>query len=151
MLREVLPIVDVAAGVAEASPSVGYPSPGLMSKHYAPRAPLTLYSGDPEAALDALLEQARLAVTEGRRVGAIVPHDDAARLRDLPIVLADVGAHRDPEAMAQRLYAALRELDAARVDLILACDTFGDEGIGRAIRDRLRRAASAHVIVEPRS
>lgn len=153
MLRDVLPIVRMLGVPGEdlqVGPAGPHRSPGLMSRHYAPRAPLTLIGGDPEAALDALLEQARLAIAEGRRVGAIVPREDVARFRGLPVTIADWGARRDAGAMASRLYAALRELDAAGVDSILVRDVVADEGLGRAIRDRLRRAASAHVTVGPR-
>jgi L-threonylcarbamoyladenylate synthase len=45
------------------------------------------------------------------------------------------------ETAAARLFAALRRLDAAGLDLILAepCD---EAGIGHAIMDRLRRASA---------
>lgn len=173
MLREILPTVRIAgtddvpradggrAGLtvsgradlqAGLAGNVGARrSPGQMAKHYAPRAPLTLFSGDPEGALDALVGQARLDVAEGRRVGVIVPGAEAGRFAGLPVTIAESGAPGDPAAMAARLYAALRELDAAGVEVILVRDADGDEGLGRAIRDRLRRAASAHVTVEPHS
>ena len=42
---------------------------------------------------------------------------------------------------AQRLFGALREMDALDIDLILA-ETVPDNNIGRAINDRLKRAAA---------
>ncbi|MCB0785617.1 MAG: hypothetical protein KDC02_15610, partial [Flavobacteriales bacterium] len=42
---------------------------------------------------------------------------------------------------ARNLFAALRELDASDVELILA-EPVPEEGLGRAINDRLRRAAA---------
>jgi len=47
----------------------------------------------------------------------------------------------DPVEAAQRLFAALRRLDAAGVDLIVA-ELAPEEGLGRAINDRLRRAST---------
>jgi L-threonylcarbamoyladenylate synthase len=44
------------------------------------------------------------------------------------------------EEAAARLFSAMREMDAADVDVIVA-ERFPDEGIGRAINDRLERAA----------
>jgi hypothetical protein len=46
------------------------------------------------------------------------------------------------ERIAARLYAALRELDAQQVDVILARDPAGEDDLARAIRDRLQRAAA---------
>jgi len=42
---------------------------------------------------------------------------------------------------AQKLFSALRELDAIDIDIILT-ELVPDNGLGRAINDRLRRAAS---------
>jgi L-threonylcarbamoyladenylate synthase len=50
------------------------------------------------------------------------------------------GSWSAPEELAQRLYAGLRELDAAGCTVIL-CPLPAAEGIGAAIRDRLRKAA----------
>jgi sirohydrochlorin ferrochelatase len=44
------------------------------------------------------------------------------------------------------LYGALRELDAAGVELILARQFPSDAGLGRAVRDRLRRAAAGRIV-----
>jgi L-threonylcarbamoyladenylate synthase len=41
---------------------------------------------------------------------------------------------------AQHLFSAMRYLDNSEVDLILA-EVFPNEGLGRAINDRLQRAA----------
>jgi hypothetical protein len=56
-----------------------------------------------------------------------------------------VGSETRPEVVAARLYAALRELDAAGVELILARQFPSDDGLGRAVRDRLSRAAAGRV------
>ena len=45
------------------------------------------------------------------------------------------------EEAAQHLFAALRELDKTDVNLILA-ELVPESGLGRAINDRLRRAAA---------
>jgi L-threonylcarbamoyladenylate synthase len=119
MLREVLPGVRHAAATARPGDQA-MPAPGMLSKHYAPRAPLTLYRGDRARATSAIEADARAAAAAGQRVG-ILEADDTT---------------------AARLYAALRELDERGVDVILACDLADDTGISRAVRDRLRRAAA---------
>jgi L-threonylcarbamoyladenylate synthase len=50
------------------------------------------------------------------------------------------GNWSEPEGMAQRLFAGLRQLDAAGCSVIL-CPMPPDDGIGGAIRDRLRKAS----------
>jgi L-threonylcarbamoyladenylate synthase len=42
---------------------------------------------------------------------------------------------------ACHLFAALRKMDKANVDIILT-EIFPEEGLGRAINDRLKRASS---------
>ncbi|HEX7836712.1 MAG TPA: Sua5 family C-terminal domain-containing protein, partial [Kofleriaceae bacterium] len=46
----------------------------------------------------------------------------------------------DPAGMARALYAALRELDAAGIDVVIAALPPA-AGLGEAVGDRLRRAA----------
>jgi L-threonylcarbamoyladenylate synthase len=46
----------------------------------------------------------------------------------------------DQEQLARRLFAGLRELDAAGATVIV-CPLPKEEGLGVAIRDRLRKAA----------
>ena len=131
-------------------PSAGgaMPSPGLLSRHYAPRTPLTLYEGEPAAALGALRAALRAARAAGRRIGALATREQADALRDEGAVIAELGSQGEPEQVAARLYAALRELDAAQLDTIVALDLPHQEGLWRALRDRLRRAA-AHVVSTP--
>ena len=68
-------------------------------------------------------------------------------MRDLPVVIAALGSEDDAEATAARLYAALRELDSVQVDVILARDIGRDEGLWRAVRDRLHRAATRVIAI----
>jgi L-threonylcarbamoyladenylate synthase len=141
-LQSVLPSVAIASARAPGAPMR---SPGLLSTHYAPRAPMTLYQGDAAATRDALADAVRRGIAAGRRVGVIVSAGDLRMLSGLPVFVAEVGPDENAEAMAARLYGALRELDAAEVDLIVAREPPREEGLWRALRDRLRRAA-AHVV-----
>jgi L-threonylcarbamoyladenylate synthase len=142
-LRPVLPGVTPAT----ASPAAGgaMPSPGLLSRHYAPRTPLTLYEGDRAAVRQAVLVAARDAIAAGRRVGVLATDEERRIVGELPVVIAQLGSERDPRHIGARLYAALRELDAAELDVILAPDLPRTDGLWDALRDRLHRAA-AHVV-----
>jgi L-threonylcarbamoyladenylate synthase len=137
-LRTIVPgVVSRAPAAADGA----MPSPGLLVRHYAPRTPMSLYEGDPAATRERLRRAVRDAVAAGRRVGVLATREQAEGLRDLPVVVAELGSERDVEQVAGRLYAALRELDAAQLDDIVALDFPHEEGLWRALRDRLRRAA----------
>ncbi|HKT37668.1 MAG TPA: Sua5 family C-terminal domain-containing protein, partial [Ktedonobacterales bacterium] len=80
----------------------------------------------------------------GERVGALAADEEAATLESAGAHVARLGPADDLAAISRRLYAALRELDAARLDVLLA-HSFGREGLGLAIEDRLRRAAGGRL------
>jgi L-threonylcarbamoyladenylate synthase len=131
------------------APGEGKPmaSPGLLSKHYAPQAPLTLYQGEPAVVRRALIAAARDAIAAGQKVGILATAENAPMLSGVPVVIAELGSEHDVETIAAGLYAAMRQLDAAQVDIILMHDISRDEGLWRAVRDRLHRAAARIVAV----
>ncbi len=85
MLREVLGRVDILprAAARESKPDAVLPSPGLMEKHYSPRAELTLFEGRTDAALSALVNAAREQLSRGRVVGIIAAEEDRDELAAL--------------------------------------------------------------------
>lgn len=112
------------------------PSPGVGLRHYAPRARLILVEGElPELAV-------RLAATAERltteRVGLMRPTELTATPAGAEVF--EWGRWADPEELARRLYAGLRWLDGRGCEVIL-CPVPAAEGVGAAIRDRLRKAA----------
>ena len=123
-------------------PSAARRSPGLMSKHYAPLAPMTVYEGDAEAALSAMARDARALVGGGKTVAVLAFAEDVARLVDLPVRLVHLGNERDTANVAARLYAALRECDDLGADAVLARTVTTQHALSAAVRDRLHRAAT---------
>jgi L-threonylcarbamoyladenylate synthase len=72
-----------------------------------------------------------------RKVGVMLPHGwDASRA---PFVYP-WGPWGDGEVLARRLFSGLRELDEAGASVIV-CPIPEMDGIGEAIRDRLKKAA----------
>jgi L-threonylcarbamoyladenylate synthase len=148
MLREVLGHVGVR-DTNEAPPNGPLPSPGLLERHSSPRAPLTLYEG-PDA-LRSLFRDATAAVAAGQRVGLMLASGDldGALFSIAPearqnVMVRELGP--DLSEVARTLYAALRDLDNARVDVILARAFSTADGLGLAIADRMRRAAAGRVV-----
>ena len=150
-LRQVAP--EVVAIEAVAGEGEAQLAPGQLLRHYAPAARLTVYDGTPAAAEARVLREVRQATGAGRRYGLLAPQESlmalapsiAAAASHGRVVTASLGPRRDPEAAARVLFARLRELDDAGVDEIAAIRTAG-EGLGAAVRDRLRRAAEGRVV-----
>jgi L-threonylcarbamoyladenylate synthase len=124
-------------------------SPGLMSVHYAPRTPLVLIVGEPMAAQQRLQSEVEAALAAGQAVGVLLLEDD---IDSLPqgITREIVGAWSDPTTSAARLFEAIRSLDADNLDVLFARDLADVSiGLGRALADRLRRAARRVVDTRP--
>ncbi|MCB0559019.1 MAG: threonylcarbamoyl-AMP synthase [Lewinellaceae bacterium] len=103
-------------------------APGMLKSHYAPSAPIVL--GDTES----LLSQ-----YHGQRAGAITYRKAAPGISpERQLVLSPTGNLAEA---ARNLFAGMRRLDALQLDVILA-ELLPEEGLGRAINDRLRRAAA---------
>lgn len=116
------------------------PAPGTLLKHYSPRARLLLFHGSDDAAVFAAM---RAEIAGNQRVGLMLRDVDAAAFTDLDIAIECLG--RDAAQSALRLFAAMRALDYAGVDLILARAP-DKQGMGLAIWDRLLRAAEGEMI-----
>ncbi len=121
------------------------PSPGMLLKHYSPRAELLLFSGPVEPVLERMRAVALRERAAGRRVGLLIPDEDQVRFADLPVELHSLGPRADLAAAAAHLFDGLRALDRLGVDLILARG-LAREGLGLAIWDRLLRATEGRVI-----
>ena len=151
-------VPEVVAGAGQGRAHEPQIAPGQLSRHYAPRAPLTLYDGDTALVIDRIAADARTAAAAGSRVGILAPEEDLAALAPLiaapaaagRIEVRPYGARRDVVRAGRELFAALRELDGTGVSLILA-SSIGSDGLARAIRDRLMRAADGRIrtIVQP--
>src|SRR5581483_4019077 len=112
-------------------------SPGMLAKHYSPRAPLTLYEGGRTAAFGRMVADVRRLVERGTTVA-----EDARELRHTGARIIELGSENDPPAVAARLYAALRDADAGNPDAIVARTLTTAHALTPAVRDRLGRAAS---------
>jgi len=115
--------VVVTIALSHASPT----APGQLKSHYATQKPFLMGN----------LEQIIMDQVD-KKVGVISFKQSYLSFHpQVEIILSPNG---NLEEAAARLFSAMREMDAADVDVIVA-ERFPDEGIGRAINDRLERAA----------
>jgi len=114
------------------TPTQGLVSPGMLARHYAPKARVRLFGSDERGAVT---REATDAIASGKRVGALLfaPLNAAGAIETL--------MPRNPEAYARQLYALLHEMDDAKIDLLLV-ELPPDTAEWSAIRDRLKRAAT---------
>ncbi len=115
--------------------SLAMEAPGLMKSHYAPRTPLRLLAHGAN-----LVEAVASSGVEPIRVGVLafrtVSRDAGFAAKE---ILSPSGDLREAAAT---LFAKLRHLDEANLDLIIA-ESVPEEGLGIAIMDRLRKAQGA--------
>lgn len=152
MLRQAAPHMDIA-DVSESAEQAEAPrSPGMKYTHYAPKGELTLVRcADPSASPEetrarvsrSMYDQLETLRAQGISTGVLLfrgerEAEPAPYPADLVI---DCGPPDRPEEAARRLYAALRQFDDANVAAIFA-EALPEDGIGRAVMNRLRKAAA---------
>ncbi len=117
--------IEAVLGRPLAEPRAGLRAPGRLASHYAPRARVL-----------AVDERALEAAARAGGAGVVVLAD-----REVP-GLPFIALPAAPEAAARRLYAALREVDERGFSVAVVALP-RPVGLGRAIADRLRRAAAS--------
>jgi L-threonylcarbamoyladenylate synthase len=129
------PVTWTSAGDSPGPASPAPEAPGMLERHYAPGTPLQM--------VERLTPEMLAEI--GGRVGVLLftghsePIDPAPRQDAVVETLSPAGDLREAAA---NLFAAMRRLDQAGLDRILA-ERAPEQGLGRAINDRLQRAAAS--------
>lgn len=110
-------------------------SPGTRYRHYSPRARVTLVE---EADQETMGRLAASYARRGRKVG-LLTHHPCSLQGNADVVVRSMP--QDFKAYARRMFAVMRELDELGVDEMII-EGVEERGMGAAIMDRLRRAAS---------
>lgn len=141
-LRDILGEVDVDPAVTRLLGAGEKPkAPGMKYRHYAPKAPVTVVTGDPR-------KSAEYIAAHAQSEDGIICFDEFLPLftgRSSARPVMDLGPAGDKEEQARHIFDALRSFDHTSVPAIWAqCpDT---SGIGLAIANRLNKAAGFHII-----
>lgn len=137
-LRRILGEVAVDKAVTQKVTGSEPPrAPGMKYRHYAPHAPVTVVTGDPDrsAAYIRSVLQAGEGVICFEEYTGLFPGCEVQSL----------GASADPAQQAHRVFDALRRFDSTLVTAIYAqCPD--DTGLGLAVGNRLKKAAGFHIV-----
>lgn len=130
-------IGEVRVLTHDRAPEAGLPSPGMLAKHYSPWAELIYMTGE-----NSREELMRVAtnIDENELVGILWTGEIPVGLAS-NVLVAWLGQSDDLAGVARNIYSALRTLDEQGAKRIY-CHDFPEEGLGAAIRDRLRRAST---------
>ena len=112
-------------------------SPGLLHKHYAPRAQVRVVLGEDEARIAYIREQA----ARDERPCVLCLDARKGCYGELPVL----NAGDTPESYAHNLFAALRAADDAGYTHVYA-EGLSLDGVGLAVMNRIERAAGFHII-----
>lgn len=138
-----VPMLEEAGFEIEMDPAILSPvkegqkvsSPGMLHRHYAPKAPMTIVTGEAEAVCAAIQKN----LTEETWVLSFDEYLDR-----FPRALS-FGSEKDALSQSTALFEALRRFDTLPCKKIYAMYPDG-EGVGLAVRNRLLRAASFQII-----
>lgn len=142
MLNAVAPTtVDAALASENSHPK----APGMKYRHYAPSAPLTVYTGNTEKAVEEILSFVKKA---DETYGFFVS-EETARLLPAGVPRFIWGKRADKESFAHNLFSGLLYFNKHPVDRIIGEGT-DTKGLGLAIMNRLTKASGYHIVVEER-
>ncbi|MCP4169346.1 MAG: threonylcarbamoyl-AMP synthase [Fuerstiella sp.] len=130
-----LPVEDIEAVIGAVQRAVSdptrdeaaQPAPGMLSRHYAPATTLQTIAVHDSA-----------VPAEGKRCG-LLTHGKHPYSKEFEQI-EQLSGNSDLRTCAANFFAALRSLDSANLDVIIA-RSFPDTGLGIALNDRLHRAA----------
>lgn len=101
-------------------------APGMKYKHYAPKAEMMIFVGEPEKVRLAIAAEKMARVEFGQKVGVLIFDSDK------------------PKEAAHDFFAKLRAFDKSGVDVILAA-ALKEDGVGLAVMNRMFKSAGYNI------
>jgi len=142
-LQEVLGNIDAGSLVPDLSDDTAPKAPGMKYRHYAPKGNLTIVDGAPEKVIAYINEKNRAHRAAGIRTGVICTEETKdSYTADL---VKSAGSREEEETVARELFRILREFDDEGAAEIYA-ESFDSTGVGRAVMNRLLKAAGQRVV-----
>ena len=143
-LELILGRVDLCPALSNDKTEILIPrSPGMKYRHYAPKARIIIFEGEPERVFQEINRQYRLNKDNG--INSIVLATDETIKHYNNVDAVTMGSRKNPDTIASRLFNVLREFDSQDVQVILA-ESIEDQGIGFAVMNRLVKASGYNVV-----
>jgi L-threonylcarbamoyladenylate synthase len=144
-LKDILPDLVIHGSHAASENHESKPSPGMMLKHYSPKAKFLLFSGGGENATAQVQQIASQMISQGRKIGLLVTNEEFDQFSGMDAEIEVLGSGANLAAIGQTLFSRMRALDKKGAEFILM-RSLPNEGLGLAIGDRLIKAAEHKVI-----
>ncbi len=145
MLEDVLGEVQVDPAILsqKMNPNIVAKAPGMKYRHYAPKGQMTIIEGDTGKVVDEINRLVKEKTDEGCSVAVIATEEtkDAYAWANV----RSVGSCATEGSIAAGLYDILREMDHIGAEYIYA-ESFEKDTLGKAIMNRMLKAAAYHVI-----
>lgn len=117
-------------------------SPGMLERHYSPTARLILVSASNRQKAIARMHNLIIQMTAPKiKIGVLTVDEEVHHFANLNVEVVVLGSLHDLSQIAKNLFAGMRTLEQAGIEVILSTD-FEQKELGLAIHDRLHRAAS---------
>lgn len=118
---------------------------GQKYSHYTPDTQVVLVEGERKKVSEKIGTLLENYLLEGKKVGLLISNETAGFFASEGLSAQGcflLGPYEEPEEAARKLFEGLRTLDAKNLDVILADGSFNPSGLGAALLNRLREAAS---------
>lgn len=121
-------------------------APGMMYRHYAPKADYRIYRGEEKKVAKEIIRLANETMKNGHKSGVITidEHLDFYKDLDKEVMIVSLGTLKKPETIARRIFKTLRDFDKENVEYIFG-EAFSENDVGQAIMNRLMKAAGYNV------
>ncbi len=144
MLKEIEPNIYIDPAIMKkADKNLKPKAPGMKYRHYAPKAPVKIVSGNLEKSIAKINEIVQNYIDDGKVVGIMSTDEHKDNYSNA--IVKSLGSRKDLNSIAHNLFKTLSEFDNEKVDIIIS-EAFEEEEIGIAIMNRLKKAAGFDIV-----
>ena len=144
MLREIDPNINIDPAIMKKpEPNLKPKAPGMKYRHYAPKAKVTIVSGNKKNTIEKIKEMVHYNIEKKKKV-CILTVDENEKEYSEGIKIS-LGSLNDLSTVARNLFETLRKCDDIDADVVFA-ESFEQKGVGIAIMNRLNKAAGFDIV-----
>ena len=139
-LEETIGLVNIDPALERKEDNIKAKAPGMKYKHYSPNADVFIVSGDSEKVINKINELVENNSKEGLKTAVRCLKENEYKYKGDTIVLGS-----NLEEVAANLFNALITADEKNYDVVYT-EEFSNDGVGKAIMNRLLKSAGYKVI-----